>query len=118
MTNAKSAPQQDVTEATDEALLVYNADGMKSLFVVNCARCHGIKGDGNGPDSAKMGVPVPDLTSTEFHESRTTQQLYDVIYKGGTAVGLSPMMPPWGGFLKDQEIEFMVRYIQELKQAQ
>lgn len=114
--NAKKPAKIDNSDNVDEALLVYNTDVMKSLFVVNCARCHGIKGDAQGPDSGKLGVPVPDLTSAEFHETRSEQQLYDVIYKGGTAVGLSPMMPPWGGFLKDQEIDFMVRYIQELKQ--
>ena len=116
--NAQKPTKKQPTSDADEALMVYNADGMKSLFVVNCARCHGVKGDGNGPDSGKLGVPVPDMTSVAFHDSRTEQQLYDVIYKGGAAVGMSPMMPPWGGFLKDQEIEFMVRYIQELKQSE
>ena len=116
--NAKKVPKKQDTANGDEALLVYNADGMKSLFVVNCARCHGTKGDAKGPDSQKLGVPVPDLTSPAFHASRDAQQLYDVIYKGGAAVGLSPMMPPWGGFLKDQEIEFMVRYIRELEQTE
>ena len=118
ITNANKRPKKPIAGDTDEALLVYSAEGMKSLFVVNCARCHGIKGDGNGPDSGKLGVPVPDMTVAKFHQSRNTQQLYDVIYKGGAAVGLSAMMPPWGGFLKDQEIEFMVRYIQELEPAE
>ncbi len=118
ISNAKKGPKKQEAATADQALMVYNADGMKSLFVVNCARCHGIKGDAKGPDSEKLGVPVPDMTTPEFHASRDAQQLYDVIYKGGAAVGLSPMMPPWGGFLKDQEIEFMVRYIQELERSE
>ena len=32
------------------------------LFKENCARCHGVEAQGDGPDSHAVGIPVPDLT--------------------------------------------------------
>lgn len=84
------------------------------LFAVNCARCHGAVGKGDGPDSSMLGVPMPDLTSPMFHNGKSKEVLVSVIRDGGVQHGLSPMMPPWGGFLKDEEIEHLAIYLQSL----
>lgn len=111
------ADQADVYEVAEETTSVpadYDDEATAAMFAVNCARCHGIKGDGKGPDSALLGVPIPDMTSPLFHHSRSADDIRAVIEKGGAQLGMSPMMPPWGGFIKPQEIDHLVIYIQSL----
>lgn len=103
--------QEEEEEAVPEG---YDEKATAALFAVNCARCHGVKGDGQGPDSKMLGVELPDLTSPLFHFNRSTEDIKLVIEKGGPALGKSPMMPPWGGFLKPQEIENLVIYVESL----
>ena len=40
--------------------------------------------------------------------------LYDIISKGGGAVGKSTFMPSWGGALNDTQIRDVVTYIRTL----
>ena len=110
------ADQADVfrDETTDNTPEGYDDKATAALFAVNCGRCHGVNGDGKGPDSALLGVPIPDLTSPLFHHSRSADDIKKVIVEGGAAVGKSPLMPPWGGFLKPREIDHLVTYIQSL----
>lgn len=110
------ADQADVFEEqdSDSAPKDYNEDATASLFAVNCSRCHGATGDGKGPDSELLAVELPDFTSPMFHYSRNTEVLTAAIADGGIAVGKSALMPPWGGFLKPEEIEHLVIYIQAL----
>lgn len=75
------------------------------LFGVNCARCHGAFGRGDGPDSQRLGDFVPDFTSEAFHRWRTDEELLTAIREGGAAVGRGPMMPPWQGVLREHELE-------------
>ncbi|MGB5744206.1 MAG: PQQ-dependent sugar dehydrogenase, partial [Sedimenticolaceae bacterium] len=81
---------------------------VKGLFLTNCSRCHGAAGRGDGPDSAHLGVPVPNFASPEFQASRSDDDLYAVIKDGGTARGLSAMMPPWGMALSPVEMRALV----------
>ena len=84
------------------------------LFATNCGRCHGQSGKGDGPDSAQMNVPVPDMTKASFVQSRNATHLLEVIRDGGPAKGLSPMMPPWGKLFSDAEMRALVEYVQKL----
>ncbi|PKF56750.1 hypothetical protein CW748_09330 [Alteromonadales bacterium alter-6D02] len=92
----------------------YDEKIVASLFAVNCARCHGVKGDGDGPDAKALGVPLPDFTSPLYHFKTSAEDIELIINKGGPAVGKSPLMPPWGGFLKPHEVEYLAIYIQSL----
>jgi mono/diheme cytochrome c family protein len=92
----------------------YDEKVTAGMFAINCARCHGVKGDGNGPDSGLLPVEIADLTSPLFHASRSAEDIKMIIEKGGAAVGKSPLMPPWGGFLQPEEIDHLVIYIQSL----
>jgi mono/diheme cytochrome c family protein len=64
-----------------------------------------------------MGVPMPDLTDPASLKSRDNAALRKVILEGGAATGLSPMMPPWGQILDEQELDGVVRYIEQLGES-
>ncbi|QIB67529.1 c-type cytochrome [Kineobactrum salinum] len=92
----------------------YDEKASAALYAVNCARCHGLTGDGEGPDAAMLNVELPDMTSPMFHASRSAEDIRAVIEEGGAAQGMSPLMPPWGGFLQSREIDDLVIYLQSL----
>ncbi|WP_342804782.1 PQQ-dependent sugar dehydrogenase [Alteromonas sp. M12] len=101
-------------EEVDNTPEGYDQNATAGLFAVNCARCHGVKGDGKGPDAALLGVPMPDFTSPLYHHNTDTTAIKSIIVEGGAAVGKSPLMPPWGGFLKPKEIDHLVTYLESL----
>jgi glucose/arabinose dehydrogenase/mono/diheme cytochrome c family protein len=111
----KSGDADVVVEKEEDATPQgYDDKATASLFAVNCGRCHGEIGDGNGPDSGMLDVKVPDFTSPLYKNSRSSDDIKAIIEKGGAPLGKSPMMPPWGGFLKPHEIEHLAIYIESL----
>jgi len=65
----------------------------KILYEVNCAACHGLKGDGLGRAAVAIaGVKPRDFTAGAFKYGSSSDELFNTITKGveGTA------MPAWG----------------------
>lgn len=114
LVRADDADVVEVEEKVASAPADYDDEATAAMFAVNCARCHGIKGDGLGPDSKLLGVELPDFTSPLYTHNRSEQQIKDVIVKGGAQTGMSPLMPPWGEFLQPNEIDHLVEYIKTL----
>ncbi|MBM7035865.1 PQQ-dependent sugar dehydrogenase [Vibrio ulleungensis] len=112
------AQYADITaaeETTKQAPSGYNEQATEELFAVNCARCHGVTGDGNGPDSEMLGVEeMPDFTSPLYQFSVDSTDIKAIIELGGIGVNKSPMMPPWKGFLEPNQIDHLVTYIESL----
>lgn len=108
--DARAVALADTAKAPRVAALV-TAEQERSLYNVNCARCHGAGGLGDGPDSAELGAHVPNFTDARFHKWRSDAELHAAIAEGGEAVGASAMMPPWTGVLRPEEIDAMVRYV-------
>lgn len=86
------------------------------VYNVNCARCHGVGGIGDGPDSELLETQVPDFTSSEFQSTRTIEDLDLAIRQGGEAVGLSYEMPPWEGFLTENELVEIIDYLRTFQE--
>ena len=51
-----------VTVACGAGSASAQVDVGRNLFVENCAACHGVKAEGNGPASSNIDGGVPDLT--------------------------------------------------------
>lgn len=96
------------------ALAQGNADRGKSLFSTHCASCHGQAGKGDGPASAALNPKPRDLTDKAYTAGLKDQYVFDLIQKGGAAVGKSPLMPPLGSQLKDGEIRDVIAYLRSL----
>lgn len=76
-----------------------------------CATCHGSTGKGDGPAAASLNPKPRDHTDCKTMAKESDATLVKVIKEGGQSVGRSPLMPPWGGALKDQQIRELVAYI-------
>ena len=91
-----------------------NAAKGKGLFEKNCASCHGAGGKGDGVAAASLNPKPKDLTDKTLMAGLKDEQLSDVIKKGGGAVGKSPLMPPFGAALKDQDLQDVVAFLRSL----
>jgi cytochrome c oxidase cbb3-type subunit III len=96
---------ENVSSVTEETRQVYQR---------YCAQCHGEKGHGDGINAPYLVVPPRDHTKGDYLETRSDQQLFDVIKLGGLAVGRAPCMPAWGYTFEDKTIHSLVSYIREL----
>jgi len=80
------------------------------IFLEHCTQCHGPEGRGDGSMSAELPVPIADFTDPTFVESRSPQDLHDVISEGR----MENLMPPWSEALSEQEIWDTAAYLWSL----
>ena len=64
-----------------------------AYFDTVCTVCHGTVGKGDGPGSAGLDPQPRNLTEKAWQDSVEDQYIYDIIIRGGAAVGRSPVMP-------------------------
>lgn len=66
-----------------------------TLFAQNCASCHGMTGDGHGPDAAKLTTPPIAFSEITRARQRSPFALYQVIDQGidGTAMQSFATLP-------------------------
>jgi len=97
-------------------MLAYAADAEqgKKLYGQFCASCHGQSGKGDGPAAAALNPKPRDHTNKEYMSKMSEDELLNVIKNGGVSVGKSPLMPPWGASLKDDQIKDIIAYIRTL----
>ena len=111
------APKTDVTVQNDFQSVADASsvtEESRQLYQRYCAQCHGVKGHGDGINAPYLVVPPRDHTKGDYLETRSDQQLFDVIKLGGLAVGRAPCMPAWGYTFKNKTIHSLVSYIREL----
>jgi mono/diheme cytochrome c family protein len=125
--DSESKPQQtklQKTDAMDSANLQPAVrlnpvtDETRQLYQRYCTQCHGEKGHGDGINAPYLVVPPRDHTKADYLETRSDQQLFDVIKLGGLAVGRAPCMPAWRNTFEDKKIHSLVNYIRELCDCQ
>lgn len=95
------------TGATDVAEMT-----VPQKYVMVCARCHGEDGRGMPELGESEILPKrPDFASVEWQKLRDDVFIKKAILDGGPAVGLGPHMPPWRGFLSEDEADAMVKHL-------
>ncbi len=104
--STSETPAVETPAAGTETTPAAGAAGEISLAVgekvvaERCVLCHGASGKGDGPGGAALNPKPRDWTEHGYMETRTDDQLYDVIYNGKGS------MPAWGktGILTESEI--------------
>ena len=78
-----------------------------------CVLCHGENGKGDGPGGAALNPKPRDWTEHGYMDSRTDDQLYEVIYNGKGS------MPAWGktGILTEVEIRSAIMKVRTFDPA-
>ncbi|MCX6621020.1 MAG: c-type cytochrome, partial [Acidobacteria bacterium] len=81
-----------------------SADTYKTL----CLRCHGDKGDGQGPIAWYLDPYPRDLTKAGFMNSKPLERLTNSVTRGvpGTS------MPAWGKVLNEGQVKGVLEYVQ------
>ena len=89
--------------------LINNPFAGKALYQTHCLGCHGVLGDGKGPDAATLVVPPRDFHTPES-TAKNEYELRSIIIWG---LVFSPMHA-WGHRLPPQDIRNLISYIREL----
>jgi mono/diheme cytochrome c family protein len=94
--------------------LAADAEQGKKLYGQFCASCHGQSGKGDGAAAAALNPKPRDHTDKEYMSKMSDDEMLKVIKNGGASVGKSPLMPPWGSSLKDEQIQDIIAHIRSL----
>ncbi len=86
----------------------------KATFEQYCASCHGSSGKGDGPAGGALNPKPKDLTTPGYVKGLKDDYMTKLIKEGGQAVGKSPLMPPWGSALKDDDVKNVIAYVRSL----
>jgi mono/diheme cytochrome c family protein len=84
------------------------------IFQTRCFVCHGRGGHGDGPSSTGLGASPRDLTSRQWQDSITDEQIGKAIRNGAQAIGGSAAMPP-NPDLNDTQIQSLIGFIRSLR---
>ena len=85
----------------------------KQLFSQICTPCHGPEGKGDGPASVAFETKPRNLTEPGYMASLSDRYLFELISRGGVAVGKSPLMPSQPGF-SAQDIGNVIAFVRTL----
>jgi mono/diheme cytochrome c family protein len=121
----ESGPQQhpnayeseiDSNNAEHVIPLNYEEAQGKRLFNAYCVWCHADSTPA-GPSNRSNLTPVPHLASDgSALNPLSDQYLENMIALGGSAVGKSAMMPPWGKTLDRDQIRALIAYMRAVAQ--
>jgi mono/diheme cytochrome c family protein len=88
----------------------------KRLFYEKCVWCHADTTPA-GPSNRSNVTPTPSLINDgSILNPLTDEFLRNIITLGGSAMGKSAMMPPWGRTLSQEEIGALIAYIRAIAQ--
>jgi mono/diheme cytochrome c family protein len=91
--------------------LNYNQDQGKRIFYQQCVWCHADTTPAGPSNRSNLSPDPPLMNDGNLLNKESDAALRKVITLGGSAVGKSAMMPPYGSTLSDEEIDDLVAYI-------
>jgi mono/diheme cytochrome c family protein len=94
--------------------LGYTAREGRVLYRHYCMNCHGDEGKGDGFNAFNLDPKPRSLADSTFQATHTDADLLAAIRSGGSAVGLSTAMPPWGRTLNERQTQHVVEYLRTL----
>lgn len=99
--------------ALDEKDVAYYA----KQYAKQCARCHGIKGDGGGEEAKGQKFPPADFTDRRFMAHCTDGQLFYQIMQGGEERSAMPAFGPESDMgWPEEKVWSMVAFIRRFAQ--
>jgi mono/diheme cytochrome c family protein len=108
---------QDSTNPQHVIPLTYQETQGKRIYNSTCVWCHA-DATPAGPSNRMNLTPTtpPLLNDGAALNSLSDEFLQNIITLGGSAMGKSPMMPPWGRTLTQDDIRAVIAYIRAIAQ--
>jgi mono/diheme cytochrome c family protein len=85
----------------------------KQIFMQICVPCHGPEGHGDGPASVALDPKPRNLSDAGYMAGLNDRYLFELVSRGGVAVGKSPLMPAQPT-LAAQDIGNVIAYVKTL----
>jgi mono/diheme cytochrome c family protein len=99
--------------ASERPIQQFSVKEGKRLFLNLCLPCHGESGKGDGIYWASaIDIAPADLTKFTPAES---SRIFKTVKYGSEAQGKSNLCPPWKNNISDEEIEYIVSYVETLQ---
>jgi mono/diheme cytochrome c family protein len=83
------------------------------LYQANCASCHGVSGEGDGPASGGL-EPRPKNLAVEI-DAISDAYLFWRISEGGLMEPFNSVMPNWRGIMDEEQIWQVITYLRTFK---
>ncbi|HYK91446.1 MAG TPA: cytochrome c [Acidobacteriota bacterium] len=108
--------EQDWNDPQHLIPLNYEQSQGKRIFYSDCVWCHA-DATPAGPSNRSNLTPVPALSNDgTVLNVLSNEYLQNIIALGGSAVGKSASMPPWGKILNQDEIRAVIAYMRAIAQ--
>jgi len=108
--------EADWSDAQRVIPLSYQQAQGKRIFYQQCVWCHA-DATPAGPSNRSNLTPVPPLLNDgSTPNAESDQNLQNIIALGGSAVGKSAMMPPYGRMLSAEEIRAVIAFARAIAQ--
>lgn len=108
--------EPDWTDATKIIPLGYQQAQGKRVFYQYCVWCHA-DATPAGPSNRSNLTPVPPLLNDgSTLNSESDEFMQNIITLGGSAMGKSAMMPPYGRTLSPEEIRSVIAFTRAIAQ--
>jgi mono/diheme cytochrome c family protein len=91
--------------------LDYNQDQGKRIFYQQCVWCHSDTTPAGPSNRSNVSPDPPLMNDGSILNKESDASLKKIIFLGGSGVGKSAMMPPYGGTLTDEDIDDLIAYI-------
>ena len=106
----------DWTDAQHVIPLSYQQAQGKRIFYQQCVWCHADSTPA-GPSNRSNLTPVPPLLNDGATlNAENDEYIQNIITLGGTAMGKSAMMPPYGRMLSAEEIRSVIAFTRTIAQ--
>jgi len=99
------------TPSKPESKLNQAESNGRALYSYYCVVCHGETGKGDGFNSYNLIVHPRNFTDQTRMKTLSDDRIKKVILNGGSAVGLSTLMPQWGGVLTEKQALDLVAFL-------
>ncbi len=113
----REVPQRDImldVAASMDEIFDAPTTRARELYSRYCSVCHGQYGKGDGFNSYNLNPKPISFTDSIFVARIDSELIQETITKGGVAVGLSSIMPPWGRTLTKNDIELLTAHVELL----
>ncbi len=108
--------EPDWSDPTRTIPLNYQQSQGQRLFYRDCVWCHADSTPA-GPSNRSNVSPTPSLMNDGSVLNKLDDDyLQNIIALGGSAVGKSAMMPPWGKSLSQDDVRSLIAYIRAIAQ--